>query len=123
MEILLVLRDYFEVQKFSLNEEDELKPRFKAELIKAQFGIFLHITDHKYNFFNIDISVQKILDIYNTKLIRTYALIDQRFVKVALVLKEWNKLNFKDKVMRLNSYSITLMLIAYMQHCKILPKL
>ena len=71
----------------------------------------------------IDICLQKIVDVYNTQLIRTYALIDERFVKLALILKEWNKLNFKDKFKRLNSYSITLMLIAYMQHCNVLPRL
>jgi DNA polymerase sigma len=71
----------------------------------------------------IDVSVQKIVDLYNTKLIRTYALIDHRFVKIALILKDWNKNNFSDKQKRLNSYSITIMLIAYLQHCKILPRL
>ncbi len=71
----------------------------------------------------IDISVQKIVDIYNTKLIRTYALIDHRFVKLALILKEWNKHHFKNNKERLNSYSMTLMLIAYLQHCNVLPRL
>ena len=93
----MVIREYLEDQTFSVNGEVSVKPRFEVELIKAQFGIFLKITDLKYNFFQIDISLQKIVEVYNTKLIRTYALIDQRFMQVALVLKEWNKMNFKDK--------------------------
>lgn len=71
----------------------------------------------------IDISVQKIVDLYNTQLIRTYSKIDQRFVKLALILKEWNKSHFRNNKERLNSYSITLMLIAYLQYCNVLPKL
>lgn len=42
---------------------------------------------------------------------------------MALILKEWNKNKFPDRQQRLNSYSMVLMLIAFLQHKKILPNL
>ncbi len=74
----------------------------------------MQTTDKNHNFATIDISVNKIVDVYNSKLIYTYANIDERFVKLALLLKDWNKQIFQKKMKRLNSYSITLMLIAFL---------
>jgi DNA polymerase sigma len=71
----------------------------------------------------IDISVNKILEIQNSRLIRAYAQLDRRFVRLAIVLKIWNKRLFNNKQTRLNSYTLNLMLIAFMQHLKILPSL
>ena len=70
---------------------------------------------------DIDLSVNKILDPYNSSLIQTYSKLDERFHKLALVLKQWNKMRFEQKNDRLNSYSIVLLLIAYLQHKKVLP--
>lgn len=64
---------------------------------------------------NIDISINKIVDPYNSMLVFSYALIDSRFHKLALILKFWNKESIKDKNERLNSYSLVLLLIAYFQ--------
>jgi DNA polymerase sigma len=44
-------------------------------------------------------------------------------MKLALFLKHWNKQNFPNRQKRLNSFSIILMLIAFLQHRKILPNL
>ena len=62
----------------------------------------------------IDISVNKILEIQNSRLIRAYAQLDRRFVRLAIVLKIWNKRLFNNKQTRLNSYTLNLMLIAFM---------
>ena len=67
-----------------------------------------------YSGFHIDISVNKIVDIYNSKLLLTYSLLDERFHMLALLMKKWNKVNFKNKARRLNSYSIVLMVIAFL---------
>jgi DNA polymerase sigma len=63
---------------------------------------------------DLDISVNKILEIINSRLILAYAQLDRRFANLAIVLKMWNKSQFKDKMTRLNSYTLNLMLIAFM---------
>ena len=60
---------------------------------------------------------------YNSYLIRDYSLYDSRFHKLALIVKYWNKSAAGDKFGRLNSYSVTLMLIAFMVHKGALPKM
>jgi len=72
---------------------------------------------------DIDISINKLLEIQNSQLISSYAKLDRRFANLAVVLKMWNKSLFSNKITRLNSYSLNLMLIAFMQHLKLLPSL
>lgn len=69
----------------------------------------------------IDITINKVVEIQNSRLISAYALHDMRFRKLAMLLKVWNKNFFPDKRKRLNSYSITLMLLAHMIALEILP--
>jgi DNA polymerase sigma len=65
-----------------------------------------------------------VLEVYNSHLIRDYSLVDCRFHKLALIVKYWNKsLMGGDKSARLNSYSVTLMLIAFLVHRGSLPKM
>ena len=71
----------------------------------------------------VDISVNKILEIQNSRLIRAYAQLEPRFANLALFLKVWNKQRFQDKKVRLNSYTLNLMLVAFLQHLKVLPSL
>lgn len=71
----------------------------------------------------VDISVNKILEIQNSRLIRAYAQLEPRFANLALFLKVWNKQRFQDKKVRLNSYTLNLMLVAFLQHVKVLPSL
>ena len=40
---------------------------------------------------DLDISINKPLEMLNSELIGTYCAIDERFQKVALVLKAWNR--------------------------------
>ena len=63
---------------------------------------------------DVDILVDKVLEIMNTDLIRVYCEQDERFMKVALVLKAWNRNLSSDKSSRLNSFSIYILLLAYM---------
>ena len=62
----------------------------------------------------IDICVNKTLEVLNSQLVCTYSALDMRFMKLALFLKAWNKHNFRDKMKRLNSFSIYLMLIGFL---------
>ena len=72
---------------------------------------------------DVDITVNKLLEMANSDLVNTYAAFDIRFVKLALFLKVWNKSRFPDKIKRLNSFSLYLMLIAFLQDRGILPNL
>lgn len=66
------------------------------------------------NRIEVDLMVNKTLEMVNSDLVNTYAAYDIRFVKLALYLKAWNKKNFPDKTKRLNSFSFYLMLIAFL---------
>ena len=89
----------------------------KFTSFKASFGDTMQfvVTDYENSLYlEVDILVNKVIDIYNSELIMTYGLIDQRFVDLCLILKYWNKLLFTNKLNRLNSYCLTLMCIAYL---------
>mmetsp|Transcript_7984 Transcript_7984/g.11169 ORF Transcript_7984/g.11169 Transcript_7984/m.11169 type:complete len:117 (-) Transcript_7984:582-932(-) len=75
------------------------------------------------NHVEIDICINKTLEVLNSELVRTYGACDVRFIKLALLLKTWNKRHFPDKIKRLNSFSLYLMLIAFLQHRGVLPNL
>ncbi len=80
----------------------------------TSFGPLLQIKDNLHNTFQIEIICNKVVDLYNSQLIRTYSLLDSRFHRLALLLKSWNKSALFQKSQRLNSYSIVLMLIAFL---------
>jgi hypothetical protein len=42
---------------------------------------------------------------------------------LARILKKWNKSMYPDNTRRLSSHAIVLMLIAYLQHIGLLPRL
>ena len=72
---------------------------------------------------DIDILVNKVLELQNSELIGMYCAQDPRFQQVALVLKAWNRTLALDKNSRLNSFSIYLLLLAYMLHSGIMVNL
>ena len=80
--------------------------------MQIQSGVILSFVDQKHGI-EIDIAINKILEVINSNLINSYSLFDQRFLRLAVVLKAWNKQHFPDKKKRLNSFSIYLMLIAF----------
>ena len=98
-------------------ENLQISPRyFLLKVIDYQSGI------------NIDITVHTMLPFYNTILIRTYSLIDQRFHIMGIYIKYWvkkNKINGSiDKF--LSSYAILILIIHFLQSeidIKVLPNL
>lgn len=74
---------------------------------------------------NIDITMNKVLETWTSNLILEYTKCDIRFVQLALFLKDWNKLmlkrNHKLITSGLNSFTLVLMIIAYLQHYSVLP--
>ena len=71
----------------------------------------------------VDILVNKFLELKNSELIRTYCALDRRFRHVALVLKNWMHIQSPKKTDRLNSYSVYILLLAYMIEKQLMPNL
>ena len=108
-----------------IQQELNTNPRFKCNEAgpkQIQSGFLLEVTD-RMNRVEIDICVNKTLEVLNSQLVCTYGAYDIRFIKLGLFLKAWNKQHFRDKMKRLNSFSIYMMLIAFLQHRGILPNL
>ena len=72
---------------------------------------------------DVDILLNKLLEIRNSELVCQYCLVDERYRKVALVLKAWNRKLSSDKNKRLNSFSIYMLLLAFMLHEKYMVNL
>ena len=86
------------------------------------------IYTHSKMKFNIDITVHNMLPIFNTHLIKKYALFDQRFHIMGIYLKYWAKTNNLHGAFGnyLSSYALLLMVIHFLQKVvepKILPNL
>ena len=78
--------------------------------------------------FNVDITVHNMLPIFNSYLIRSYGLFDQRFHIMGIYLKYWAKTNNLHGALDgyLSSYALLLMMIHFLQKIvepKILPNL
>lgn len=110
------------LRRIKLILQKEARFCVSQEPMHIQSGFLLSLTDEKYGI-EVDISVNKVLEIMNSKLIHAYSSFDERFLKLALYLKQWNKENFPNRQKRLNSFSVILMLIAFLQHRKVLPNL
>lgn len=74
--------------------------------------------------FEVEIALNNIVGIMNTSLIWNYSMLDQRFHIIGIVFKKLVSENdlFK-KESKLNSYSIMLMVIAFLQWKGVLPSL
>lgn len=87
------------------------KNRFMNPFINSiKSGVILSFKDNKNNI-DVEITVNKVIEVCNSALIYTYAMVDSRFLDLALLLKRWNKKKFPNNHVRINSYSIVLMLI------------
>eukprot|EP00347_Sterkiella_histriomuscorum_P012616 403367885 len=93
-----------------------------CEIIEFSSGIMLKFYDTQYKL-QVEIQINKLLELKNSQLIQAYSKLDKRFLKLAVLLKYWNRKHFPDAKCRLNSYSIVLMLLAMFQDSNILPKL
>ena len=61
--------------------------------LKISSGHLLEVID-KMNKLHVDIAINKTMEVLNSHLVCAYGVYDFRFVKLALFLKVWNKLNF-----------------------------
>ncbi len=123
----------FSIEEFStcleeIKKEINLKKLGKCENLQISPRYFLlKVIDYQSGI-NIDITVHTMLPFYNTLLIRTYSLIDQRFHIMGIFIKYWvkkNKINGSiDKF--LSSYAILILIIHFLQSeidIKVLPNL
>ncbi|EGT32445.1 hypothetical protein CAEBREN_23525 [Caenorhabditis brenneri] len=94
----------------------------KCSVIPAKVPIVKCELTRAYRFIDVDINVNNIAGIYNSHLTHYYSLIDARFPALALVVKHWACVcgvgNAPDGY--LNSYSLILMVIHYLQ-CGVTP--
>lgn len=92
--------------------------------IKAGHLLQFHYLDHaKGHKIEVDLMINKLSEIFHSSLLHQYSKLSPKYNKLAVFLKIWNKTLCDDKNKRLNSFSIYLMLIAYMQKEKYLPNL
>ena len=64
--------------------------------------------------------VNKTSEVQNSALVKEYAKLDGRFRAIMMYLKSWNKSLSNDK---LNNFTLSLMVIAFMQSIQALPNL
>lgn len=89
-----------------------------------QFVIHFELQDETAQFVEVEIVLNNLCGIANSELIRTYASLDTRFHQIGIVFKHLisNVACFK-KTQKLNSYSLLLMVITFLQHKGVLPTL
>lgn len=85
-------------------------------------GWILELKDQKYSV-DVDILVNKTAEIKNSHLLMTYAELDSRFQAITYTLKAWNRVLSGDPWNKLNNFTLSLMLIAYMQSQGYMPNL
>ena len=123
----------FSIEEFSncleeIKKEINLKKLGKCENLQISPRYFLlKVIDYQSGI-NIDITVHTMLPFYNTILIRTYSLIDQRFHIMGIYIKYWVKKNHINGALDkyLSSYAILILIIHFLQSeidIKILPNL
>ena len=122
-----------------ISDFDKYLEEIKEEIVKVQKCAEFVILENYAKFMilklkdieseiDLDITVQPILPIINTKLVRLYSLYDQRFHIIGIFLKFWVKKNHihgsLDKY--LSSYALLILIIHYLQTIiepKVLPML
>ena len=132
IDICIVPKDNSSIQSF-WEYLDEIKEEVTNVQKIAKFTLIeryprfliLKLKDIEANI-DLDITVQNLLPILNTRLIRQYSLLDQRFHILGIFLKFWVKKNkihgALDKF--LSSYALLILVIYYLQNIiepKILP--
>lgn len=71
----------------------------------------------------VQLLLDKELERINSELIYTYMQLDPRVRHLCFLVKAWNKQKFVNLQLRLNSYSLVLMMIGYLQLKGYLPYL
>ena len=104
---------------FSQNGTSEKQRPFWAKF-GCQFTFKARVNNQ---LIDVDLAVNKYLEIRNSQLIQTYCKLDRRYKDAAFVLKACFKGFDEDKVKRPNSFSIYLLLLAFMINKNYLPNL
>ena len=64
----------------------------EQKIIVPTFGKLLQFkVKYRGRVIEVDVGQHKVLELYNSKLLRAYCLFDKRFRHLAIVLKAWNK--------------------------------
>jgi DNA polymerase sigma len=120
-QLLQLLHDAIEDGKISKN----LKPD-SSQLIKSSRVPVVKIKDEKRNL-ECDVCIDNFLAVLNTRMLKTYSLIDDRLRQLVILIKLWAKnRNIADAANgSLSSYSYALLAIFYLQQTEppILPSL
>lgn len=130
LDIILWIPDCKEEDRLVLRQIEDYLPNSPHLKINRRVRDLCHKTvlslKHIKNNIDVDIMVNQTVEIYNSYLLYTYTQIDERFSQMVLLMKSWSKKNTfqaTEPQMKLSSYSITLMILAFLQHLKILPNL
>ena len=102
-------------------QDNESEPG-RYEFSEKEYGNALLFKDLKEDL-EVDFCVNRVANIMNSDLILQYSKMDLRFKKLMYFFKDWMKVKANNPTKKLNSFSIYNMLIAYMQHNKMMPNL
>ena len=124
-QVNLVVKKYGGINQKTAGITNENRYELKLKPTKMSAGHLLQYHDNELDM-KIDIMMNKTSELYHSNMLLQYAMIDYNFLKIAHFLKAWNNEIAKGKNhwnVRLNNFSIYLMLIAFMQREKLLPNL
>ena len=98
----------------------------KSSVFNATFGSNVDITlDTKGDeIIKVGICLERPETLRHVELFKTYMQLDERVKPLLLLLKYWNKSTFSDPNNRmLTSHAVCLMVVSYLQHEMVLPRL
>ena len=106
---------------------DHFSSRYSILLLKGLKRLYiLRISDLKYNGINLDICVNNILGIYNSRYIQTYCQLDERYHSLCRIVKRLHeavKPYRSNYMMKLTNYSFNLMILVYLMEKKVVPNI
>lgn len=118
-ELLRLLLDYLEEYKKSKNLGYQIESRI-SDNIRIPLIKFSEKKENKLEF-KADITVNNVLGVANSSMLKVYSKIDKRCKNMGLLLKNWAKKWGITSEDSLSSYALILMMIYFLQMKKILP--
>ncbi|KAL3115890.1 hypothetical protein niasHT_007190 [Heterodera trifolii] len=105
--------------KFILNDKQFVS---FVRYISARVPILKIELAFPYHGINVDINCNCVAGIFNSHLIYHYSRLDERFVQMNIILKEWGKVRqvIDPRFGKINSYTMTLMVMHFLQ-CGVFP--
>ncbi|PVV01539.1 hypothetical protein BB560_004040 [Smittium megazygosporum] len=97
--------------------------KYMATPINAKVPIIkLSVLSKRFDIKNVDISFNGVDSIMKSLMIKNYSSIDPRVKSLILWVKFWAlKRKIADGVQMINTYSLTIMLLSYLSHVKVIP--